>query len=50
MGEKRNGYRVLLGKPEGKGHFGKCGHRWESNTKIILEYNGMVSASSSGLG
>jgi hypothetical protein len=32
--EKRNAYRVLVGKPEGKRPLGKPGHRWENHTKM----------------
>jgi hypothetical protein len=30
-GEKRNAYRILAGKPEGR-----PGHKWEDNIKIDL--------------
>jgi hypothetical protein len=36
MGEKRNAYRVLVGKPEGKRPLRKLGHRWEHNIKMDL--------------
>jgi hypothetical protein len=29
MGEERNVYKVLMGKPEGKGAIGRPRHRWE---------------------
>jgi hypothetical protein len=29
MGEMRNAYSVLVGKPEGKRHLGRPRHRWE---------------------
>jgi hypothetical protein len=32
MGETRNAYRILVGKPEGKRPVGRRGHRWECNT------------------
>jgi hypothetical protein len=28
MGEKRNAYRLLVGKPEGRRPLGRPGHRW----------------------
>jgi hypothetical protein len=36
MGEDRGVHRVL-GKPEGKGSFGRPRHRWEDNIKIGLQ-------------
>jgi hypothetical protein len=35
-GEKRNAYRVLVGKPEGKRPLGREKSRWVDNTKIGL--------------
>jgi hypothetical protein len=37
MGEKRNGYRVLVGKPEVKRPLGRSKHRWVNNIKMDLE-------------
>jgi hypothetical protein len=37
MGEKRNVYRILVGKPEGKRPLGMPRHRWVDNIKMILE-------------
>jgi hypothetical protein len=34
MGEKRNKYRILLGKPEGKRPLGRPRRRWEDNIKM----------------
>jgi hypothetical protein len=36
MGTKRNAYRVLVGKPEGKRPPGRPRHRWVDNIKIDL--------------
>jgi hypothetical protein len=35
-GEKRNTYRVLVGKPEGKRPLGRHRHKLEDNTKIYF--------------
>jgi hypothetical protein len=37
MGEGRNVYRVLVGKPEGKRPLGRPRHRWEEGIKMDLE-------------
>ncbi|KAJ4431790.1 hypothetical protein ANN_20395 [Periplaneta americana] len=36
MGESRNAYRVLVGRPEGKRPLGKPRRRWEDNIKMDL--------------
>jgi hypothetical protein len=36
MGEKRNAYRLLVGKPEGKRPLGKPRRRWVVNIKMDL--------------
>jgi hypothetical protein len=36
MGEKRNMYRLLVGKPKGKGPLGRLRHRWRDNIKMDL--------------
>ena len=37
MGERTVVYRVLVGKPEGKGPLGRPRHRWEDNIKMDLQ-------------
>jgi hypothetical protein len=34
MGEKRNAYMILVGKPEGKRPLGRPRHRWDSSIKM----------------
>jgi hypothetical protein len=36
MGEKKNAYRILVGKPEGKKPLETPRHRWEDNIKMNL--------------
>jgi hypothetical protein len=36
MGEKRNAYRILVGKPEGKRSLGRRRRRWVYNIKMDL--------------
>jgi hypothetical protein len=36
MGEKRNAYRLLVGKPEGKSPLGRPRRRWIDNIKMDL--------------
>jgi hypothetical protein len=36
MGEKRNVYRLLVGKPEGKRQLGRPRRRWTNNVKMDL--------------
>jgi hypothetical protein len=36
MGEKKNAYRILVGKPEEKGPLGKPRRRWVDNIKMFL--------------
>jgi hypothetical protein len=36
MGEKRNAYRILVGKPEGKRQLGRPKRRWVDNIKMDL--------------
>jgi hypothetical protein len=37
MGEKRNAYRILVGKPEGRRQLGRPRRRWVDNIKIDLK-------------
>jgi hypothetical protein len=41
MGEKRNVYRLLVGKPEGKRSLGRLRRRWIDNIKIDLLETGL---------
>jgi hypothetical protein len=36
MGEKRNAYSILVGKPEGKRPLGRARRRWVDNIKMDL--------------
>jgi hypothetical protein len=36
MGEKKNAYRILVGKPERKRPLGRRRHRWVDNIEIDL--------------
>jgi hypothetical protein len=36
MGKKRNAYRLLVGKPEGKRPLGRSRHRWVDNIRMDL--------------
>jgi hypothetical protein len=40
MGEKRNAYRLLVGKPEGNTPLGRPRHRWLDNIRIGLGETG----------
>jgi hypothetical protein len=43
-GEKRNAYRIVVGKPEGKTPLGRPRRRWVDNIKIDvreIEWDGM---------
>jgi hypothetical protein len=42
MGENRNAYRALVGKPEGKRPLGRPRRRWVDNIKMDLRLDGMV--------
>jgi hypothetical protein len=44
LGEKRNAYRIFVGKPEGKRPLRRVRHRWVDNIKLNLReigWNGM---------
>jgi hypothetical protein len=41
-GERRNTYRVFMGKPEGKRLLGKQRRRWVDNIKIYLREIGWI--------
>jgi hypothetical protein len=41
MGEKMNAYRILVGKPEGKGPLGRPRRRWMDNIKMDLREIGL---------
>jgi hypothetical protein len=43
MREKRNAYRILVGKPEGKRPLGRLRHRWEDNIEMDLREIGWGS-------
>jgi hypothetical protein len=40
MGTKRNAYRILVGKPEGKRSLGRPTCRWVDNIKMDLRETG----------
>jgi hypothetical protein len=42
MGEKRNAYRILVGKPEGKTSLVTPRRRWVDNIKTDLRKNRVV--------
>jgi hypothetical protein len=49
MGEKRNTYRLLVGKPEGKRPLGRPRRRWVDNIRIDLGEVGWSDVDSIGL-
>jgi hypothetical protein len=40
MGDKKNAYRILVGKPEGKRPLGGPTRRWVNNIKMYLRERG----------
>jgi hypothetical protein len=40
MGEMRNEYNILVGKPEGKRSLGRPRHRWEDNIRMDVRERG----------
>jgi len=40
MGEMRNAYSILVGKPEGKRLLGRPSYRWEDNIRVELRGKG----------
>jgi hypothetical protein len=52
-GAKRNGYRILVGKPEGKRPLGRPRRRWVDNIKMNLReirWGGMDWIDQTGVG
>jgi hypothetical protein len=49
IGEKRNVYRLLVGKPEGKGPLGRPRRRWIDNIKMDLLEIGLNAVDWTGL-
>jgi hypothetical protein len=43
MGEEKNVYKILMGKPEGKGPLGRPRHRWENGIRMDLREIGYGS-------
>jgi hypothetical protein len=43
MGEERNVYKVLIGKPDGKRPLGRPRHRWEDGIRMALREIGWRS-------
>jgi hypothetical protein len=52
MGDTKNAYTILVGKPDGKKPLGRTGRRWENDIGMYLEENraGRCGLNSSGSG
>jgi hypothetical protein len=37
MGDRREAYRILVGRPKGRRPLGRPRHRWEDNIKMNLQ-------------
>jgi hypothetical protein len=44
MGEKRNAYRIMIGKCDVKRPLGRCGCKWKDNIKMDLKEMGYQDA------
>jgi hypothetical protein len=42
MGERRNGYRILVEEPKGKRPLDRPRRRWDVNVKMNLRWNEVV--------
>jgi hypothetical protein len=49
MGEGRNVYRVLAGKPKGERPPERPRHRWEDGNKVVLMESGLVGGGGVGV-
>jgi hypothetical protein len=50
MGEKKNAYRSLVGKPKGKRPLGRPRYKWEDNVKMDLNTMGWYGLDICGSG
>jgi hypothetical protein len=41
VGQRKNAYKILVGKPEGKRQLGRPRRRWENNFRIYLREIGL---------
>jgi len=44
MGDMRNAYKILVGKPEGKRPLGRPRHIWKNNIRIYIRETGCEGA------